>query len=202
MHFKHFITATALVLGLAVPESFRFSVAQAAPVDLIFTPFTGDGIVSTNLTSVGNQTVPWTDAFGRTYSGGISIISPFGWFFANNPSLTISNLGPDIDKVGFRAEALGLATAFTTLTSVSFNNGESYLTPLSIPNNEFRGFQTTTPFTSVTFTFAGVSSAAMRDFITQTTVPEPSTIVSGLLCVLCVGVTAYRKRRGRSLANA
>ena len=201
MHFKHFITAAALVLGLAVPESFRFSVAQAAPADLIITPFTGDGIVSTNLTAVGGtQTVPWTDAFGRTYSGGISIISPIGWLFLNNSSLTISNLGPDIDKVGFNARAL-TGVAFT-LTGVSFNNGESYLTPLSIPNTEFRGFQTTTPFTSVTFTFADFSSAAMTDFITQTAVPEPSTLVSGLLCVLCVGVTAYRKRRGRSLVNA
>lgn len=56
--------------------------------------------------------------------------------------------------------------------------------------------------TATTAAFASGSVNGRVMTLSTVTVPEPSTIVSGLLCVLCVGVTAYRKRRGRSLVNA
>jgi hypothetical protein len=192
----------SLVAGLLV---FCVSVAHARPVDLILTPFTGTGIVSTNLTVVGQQTLPYTDANGRTYTGGFSMFSSYGWDLDNGTSYTytISNLGSNITNVGWyiRNNSGGIGGY---ITSASFNNGESWSGSVQTTDPaSFMGLRTTNPFTSVTFTMNPSSTQVMTDFITQVNqVPEPSTIISGTLCLLCFGLLAYRKSRKQRVALA
>ena len=187
-----------LVAGLLF---FCVSVAHARPADLITTPFTGTGIVSTNLKAVGDQGTPWTDANGRTYTGGNGIYNGYGWALSSNTA-TISNLGSNITNVGWYIRDAGGSGGY--ITSASFNNGESWSGSVAMNNPaSFMGLRTATPFTSVTFTTSNSSSKVMNDFITQVNqVPEPSTIISGTLCLLCFGLLAYRKSRKQRVALA
>ncbi|MEI7923802.1 MAG: hypothetical protein WCJ40_17975 [Planctomycetota bacterium] len=183
---------------------FSVSVAHARPADLITTPFTGTGIVSTNLGAVGDQSLPWTDTNGRTYTGGQGIYSSYGWALNSGSNInTISNLGSNITNVGWYInDSSGGAGEY--ITSASFNNGESWSGSVAINSPaSFMGLRTATPFTSVTFTISNSDSQVMTDFITQVNqVPEPSTIISGTLCLLCFGLLAYRKSRKQRVALA
>lgn len=186
-----------LVVGFLV---FSYSVAQAGPADLVPTPFTGTGIVTTALDAVGDHALPWTDSFGRTYSTTSSspdIFNTLGIYLTNG-DYTISGLGPNVTRVGVSWYRFYGAE----LSNVYFSNGDSYsvLTPLPDTNSWF-GLQSNTPFTSVTFTISNNGSGAITDFTSQA-VPEPSTIISSVICALFVGLVAFRKYRGRVLAQA
>ena len=195
MQFRNKLVACLLL--------FCVSVAHARPVDLITTPFTGTGIVSTNLKASGNRSMPWTDTNGRTYTGGQGIYSNYGWSLdSSNNTYSISNLGSNITNVGWYIDDAG--GNYPYITSASFSNGESWTGSVLMTNPaSFMGLRTATPFTSVTFTISDSGSKIMNDFITQVNqVPEPSTIISGTLCLLCFGLLAYRKSRKQRVALA
>lgn len=178
---------------------FSTTVAQAGPADLITTQFSGTGVVSTNLTAVGNQNLPWVDSNSRSYSGGgtfAAIWNGFGW--DNYETFTISNLGANIYKVGFTVGASGFDK---TITGVSLSNGDTWSGTEVVNPGGFIGWSSSTPFTSITVSQSVSLTSYLSDFRTST-VPEPSTIVTSVICMMCVGILAFRKYRKRHAALA
>jgi hypothetical protein len=110
-------------------------------------------------------------------------------FFFPNESFTVTFASP-VTAVGiFSNTSLPVSETLTTSSgSAAIIASNTYDTPTF----EFLGFQSTTPFTSATFT--GSLSFNIAEIEFQVGVPEPSTWLMMILGFAGVGFMAYRRR--------
>jgi hypothetical protein len=166
---------------------------------------------TTDYTTVGTQTLPFTDQFNRTVDGPFAGINtpPFfvGQGLVPTSSLTFSNLNPATTAVGFTWAIPPVNPQL--LTSVSLNNGDSLTFSPSPPLSGFFGITDTTPFSEVTLNFSGGFTSFLTDFqapagVTSVVVPEPSTLTSvatGGLALVCAAAGMWRRRARRGAAG-
>jgi PEP-CTERM motif len=182
----------AIALVAAMLGTLSASNVAAAPITVVTAPFSG---ITTDLTSVGNQSLPFTDAFDRVISGTgfVTIIEDFGLVVNLTFSLTFDDLNPLTTAIGFNFDAF-VGAPDMVISSATFSNGDTFTGPLSVPRDTFFGFVSTTPFTSVTFEAFAISSS-LTDFRTapaeSVPVPEPSSLA---LIAFGVGLLSARKR--------
>ena len=194
------------LLSLAGPAT-----ARADLVTQITSPFSGTITDYTTVTT-GNteQRLPFTDTFGRT------VDTPFG--LINTRGLLVVPPGSLQFAVTFTGLATGTTQAGITmtsfmgsewLTSVTFDNGDSFSVPNPI-NSSFVGFSDTTPFTGITFNFTVPSldsSFQITDFRTAAgvaAVPEPSTLTSvatGCMFAACAAAASWWRRARRGVRD-
>ena len=68
---------------------------RAGVITIGTTPFTG---IETDFEAVGDQTLPYTDAFGRVVSGGSNIFDGSGLFTFTYQTVTFSNLAAGVRR--------------------------------------------------------------------------------------------------------
>jgi hypothetical protein len=112
-------------------------------------------------------------------------------FFFPSESFTVTFANP-VTAVGiFSNTNLPVSETLTTSSgSAAIIGSNTYDTPTF----EFLGFQSTTPFTSATFT--GSQSFNIAEIEFQVGVPEPTTWAMLLLGFVGIGFMAYRRRSG------
>jgi hypothetical protein len=150
-------------------------VTRADLITIGTTPFAG---IETNFQTIGNQSLPYTDAFNRVVNGGQSIQSGSGVFTFAGQTLTFTNLAPGTHEIGF-----GLSNQSTDffIKSVTLSNGDSVNVGSSFLDS-FLSFSDPTAFTSASVVFAGncFGSGYVTDFRTTldvlSAVPEPASL--------------------------
>ncbi len=171
--------------------------ALAGSITYDNTTFTG---TSTDLTTVGNQTLPYTDASSRVVSkvsGTVpGIFSTLGVVMPASSVISFTNLASGTTDFGFDAKSASPSSSH--ITSVSFDNGDSYTTSLNLASgNTFYHFSDTASFTAATVTFTGGTNY-LGDFRTAaatSSVPEPSSLALLAAGAMFAGVSAWRRRK-------
>ena len=194
------------LLSLAGPAT-----ARAGLVTQITSPFSGTITDYTTVTTPGTELrLPFTDSFGRTVdtpgglinSRGLLVVPPGSLQFA----VTFTGLATGTTQAGITMTSF---MGSEWLTSVTFDNGDSFSVPNPI-NSSFVGFSDTTPFTGITFNFTVPSldsSFQITDFRTAAgvvAVPEPSTlnsVLTGGVIAACAAAASWWRRARRGVRD-
>jgi hypothetical protein len=193
-------TALSLVfaglLGLAGPATARADLQLTTDSSQI-------SGTTTDYTTVGTQTLPYTDVYGRTVDalGDINFFDSNVGIELEGDTVTFSNLSAGTTELGVWLNGDPTRTDFV---SASVSNGDSVQPPTSIPigSSVFLGFTDSRPFTSITLNFSGDLTYYITDFRapvgSATAVPEPSTVATGGVVLACAAAAgAWRHRRAR-----
>ena len=189
------VVASLFLAGLLSALSTGNALAGSITYDN--TTFTG---TSTDLTTVGNHSpLPYTDADSRVISnvsGTVpGIFSTLGVVLFGG-SVSFSNLASGTTDFGFDAKSS--IPSSSHITSVSFDNGDSYTTSLNLASgNTFYHFSDTASFTAATVTFTGGTNY-LGDFRTAaatSSVPEPSSLALLAAGAIFAGASVWRRRK-------
>ena len=193
--FRHWAGALAVVCWMGAMGA---PMMRAGTITIGTAPFAG---IETNLRAVGNQSVPFTDAFGRVVTGGNNIFDGSG-LFTRIQTVVFSNLAAD-------TYTFGLTTTKTDnyyIASVSFNNGDSIAVGAAY-QDLFLSFSGATPFTAATVVFGTVTggSGFIRDFRTAaalTSAPEPGSLLLMTIGVAFLVAGVWRRSRNTPVTVA
>jgi hypothetical protein len=148
-------------------------------------PITVGGITISN---TGSSIVSVSPAF---YASGNSV----QWTFSGTGAMTFTFSSP---ITAFGADFFDVGTVGATTLSVALNNGDNAALFTSFTgsggNQQFRGFISTSPFTSITFTnTSGGDFVEIDNVLFGNAIPEPATMaVFGLMAA--GGVFGVRRR--------
>jgi len=198
--FKSCVVASLFLAGLL--SALRTGNAVAGTITYDNTTFTG---TTTNLVGIGDHVLsnvtPYTDSNGRV----LSVTSGTSGNIHNSTGLNLftttikfSNLASGTTDFGFTAKSDFPSSSH--ITSVTFDNGDSYTTSLTFTgSNLFYHFNDTASFTAATVAFTGGTSY-LSDFTTAHTdppssVPEPSSLDLLAAGAAFAGASVWRRRK-------
>lgn len=204
----------ALLVALTATTAANAAITVYTTAGSFNTATSGGSITTQNFDAVPTGGPP-INAGGFTITGGYSVNNSSALFGSgrsiqwstSNPNSVVFTFGSPI--TAFAADFFDLGTVGATTLNVLLNNGAGNADLVNgftggSGNNQFRGFVSTIPFTTITFT-----NTANGDFVEidnarfgqANPVPEPiSLVVFGGLIVGGAGIALRRRMTAKAMA--